>query len=326
MCAATLPAAPSTSPPHRYDVDSTRVGASGHAETNRRGSAPRKVWVAASGSPSSTRSAPPPATTTCSSRRAAGVSSWASSTTTSRSPARRRSSASRSVSRWSAAAPRIQAGSKAPGADRAVTSSYSRSTSAAATHSGRSWAWPSRARSSGSRPSSTARISRSRSSPRKVRVGRARCTDGGHGGAADSPAACPASSSPRMTSCSGPLSSRGVGSPARAAASRRMPKPSDWWVRASGVVVVPPSRAVTASRSRAAASRVGASRRQPSAVASPSSTRWATTSTATVDRPVPGAPSTRSTGPRCSTTARWLASSTGALGATVTGRRRTSTQ
>ena len=45
------------------------------------------------------------------------------------------------------------------------------------------------------------------------------------------------------------------------------------------VVVVPPSRAVTASRRRAAASRVGASRRQPSAVASPRSTRWATTST-----------------------------------------------
>ena len=49
------------------------------------------------------------------------------------------------------------------------------------------------------------------------------------------------------------------------------------------------------------------------------STRWATTSTATVDRPVPGAPSTRSTGPRCSTTARWLASSTGAGAATGGG-------
>ena len=54
--------------------------------------------------------------------------------------ARSRSRAVGSASRWSAAAPRIQAGSKAPGADRAVTSSYSRSTWAAATHSGRPWA------------------------------------------------------------------------------------------------------------------------------------------------------------------------------------------
>ena len=86
-CAATR-AARRPAPRHRTGTrcDSSRVGASGQAVTNRRGSAPRKVWVAASGSPSSTRSTPPPATTTCSRRSAAGVSSWASSTTTSRRP------------------------------------------------------------------------------------------------------------------------------------------------------------------------------------------------------------------------------------------------
>ena len=193
---------------------------------------------------------------------AAGVSSWASSTTTSRSPARSRSSASGSASRWSAAAPRIQAGSKAPGADSAVTSSYSRSTCGGGHPLGPVVLAPQPGEVVGveaaaRRPASAGRAARRGS----VRVGSARRTDSGHGGAGDSPAAWPASSSPRMTSCSGPLSSRGAGSPTRAAASRRMPKPRHWWVRASGLVVVPPSRAVTASRSRAAASRVGASSR-----------------------------------------------------------------
>ena len=206
-----------------------------------------------------------------------------------------------------------------------MTSSYSRSTCAAATHSARPCSRPRAARSSGSRPSSTARMRSSRSSARKVRVGSARSSSDGHGGRGVAPAACPASSSPRMTSCSGPLSSRGGGSPARAAASRRMPKPKDWWVRASGVVVVPPSRAVTASLRRPAASRVGARTRQPSGSTSPAATRSATTSTTTVEQPVPGAPSTRNNGPRCSTTARWLASRSGGSAACEAGRRRTST-
>ena len=205
-----------------------------------------------------------------------------------------------------------------------MTSSYSRRTAAPATHSGRACAAPRAARSPGSRPSSTARMSRSRSSERKPRVVSAGSSVAGQGGAGLVPEAWPASSSRRMTSCSGPLSSRGGGSPASAAASRRTPKPKDWCVRASGVVVVPPSRAVTASRRRAAARRVGESRRHASA-GMPSRTARTTRSTATVLLPVPGAPSTRTTGAPAATAARWEGSSDGSEAATTAGRRRTST-
>ena len=85
-----------------------------------------------------------------------------------------------------------------------------------------------------------------------------------------------------MTSCSGPLSSRGDGSPRSAAAWRRMPKPNAWWVRASGSVEVRASRAVTRWRSAAAASRVDVRSRHWSGTTSPASTRPTTSSTAVV--------------------------------------------
>ncbi len=60
-----------------------------------------------------------------------------------------------------------------------------------------------------------------------------------------------------MTSCSGPLSSRGGGSPRSAASARSTPKPKACQVRASDSVDVPPSRPVTCWRSvgRSAAAR-----------------------------------------------------------------------
>ena len=75
-----------------------------------RGSAPRNVWTATSGSPTSTRSGPVEVSTR-NSRAAAEVSSWASSTTTSRTSAHTLASAAESSSSKSAAAVRIQAGS-----------------------------------------------------------------------------------------------------------------------------------------------------------------------------------------------------------------------
>ena len=268
---------------------------------------------------------PGPATTP-SSRAAAAVISWASSTTTSLVLSRIRSSASGSSSSRSAAAPRIHAGSYAPGAERAVTWSYSASTCAAASHSGRPWVRPSAARSWASRPCSTARMSRSRSSPRNPRVGSASWTRSGQAGPRLSPRRWPSRRSRRMTSCSGPLSRRGVGSPRRAAAWRRTPKPKDWWVRASGSVEVRATRAVTRSRRDAAASRDDASSRHWSGSSSPASTRPTTTSTAVVVLPVPGAPSTRSTLPRWSTAACCRSSRGGAPTTRVGARRRVSTR
>lgn len=53
-------------------------------------------------------------------------------------------------------------------------------------------------------------------------------------------------------SCSGPLRSRGGGSPRSAARRRRIPKASDEAVRATGAVAVPPSSTMTRRRSLAA--------------------------------------------------------------------------
>ena len=121
-------------------------------------------------------------------RRCSGRSPGRRRRRRSRRPSRSRCQGVGSSSSRSAAAPRIQAGSYAPGADRAVTSSYSASTCAAPTHSGRPWVAPERREvGSASRPCSTARISRSRSSPRKPRVASAWRTRSGHAGPRLSP-------------------------------------------------------------------------------------------------------------------------------------------
>ena len=245
------------------------MGASGHAVRKSRGSAPRKVWVAASGSPSSTRSTAPGPTTTSRRRCAAGVSSCASSTTTRRSRERSRSRAPGSACSVSAAAPRIHAGSKAPGAERAVTSSYSRRTWAAATHSSRPCSRPRRSRSSGSRPSSTARMRRSRSSPRKVRVGTRQGERLGPRRARRGSRCVPGEQLAEDDVLLGTAQQPWRRVPGQRRGLARTPNPSDWWVRASGVVVVPPRRDVTASRRRPAARRVGARRRHASGSASP---------------------------------------------------------
>ena len=81
----------------------------------------------------------------------------------------------------------MPAGSNAPGVRSAVTSRYSRITSAAATHSCRPRSRPIRARSSGSSPRSSARISSSRSSARKPLSRNAGRTCSGQSGTAPSP-------------------------------------------------------------------------------------------------------------------------------------------
>ena len=286
--------------------------AAGHSRIKPPGSAPRKVCVALSGSPKNTSWAPAPPRA-CRSRMPAGVNSCASSTTTSRQGYHAWASSAGS-SRTSAAAPRIQAGSKDPGDRIAVTSSYSASTAAAATHSGCPCCAPRSARRCADRPSSTARISRSRNSDRKPFVGNASSRCAGQAGANPGSAACPARSSARMTSCSGPVMSRGAGSPRSAADRRISPKASDCIDRAKGPLVVPPTAAVTSSRNLTADSRLGARIRQASAANSPPATRSATIRVANHDLPEPGAPRMRSTAPRCSIAA-CCTSSGRALGA-----------
>ncbi len=205
-----------------------------------------------------------------------------------------------------------------------MTWSYSRSTCAAATHSGRPCSAPSAASRSASMPCSTARMSRSRSSARNPRLSSATRTCSGHGGGVASPFACPVRSSRRMTSCSGPLISRGGSSPRSAASRRRIPKPNAWWVRASGSVEVRASRAVTLWRSRAAATRVEVSSRHSSGDRPPNRTRSTTSSTAVVVLPVPGAPRTRSSGPPASSAACCPSSRLGAS-TTSAGARRSRT-
>ena len=109
-------------------------------------------------------------------------------------------------------------GRSSPRPASAVTPAYCRMNRAAARQSSRPWTRPSRSSSCGVTPRSYARITRSRSSCAKPRVGSAGCRRCGQSGA---PAARSPSSRSRTTrSCSGPASRRGDGSP-RSAASRR---------------------------------------------------------------------------------------------------------
>ena len=132
-----------------------------------------------------------------------------------------------------------------------------------------------------------------------------------------------------MTSCSGPLSRRGAGSPRSAAACRRMPNPKAWWVRASGSVEVPAEPGGDRARAgRPAASRDAASDQHSvglsTVAARPGRPR---PRRRVVVLPVPGAPSTRSTPPRCATAACWTSSRTGARRRPGSGaRRRVSTR
>ena len=127
-----------------------------------------------------------------------------------------------------------------------------------------------------------------------------------------------------MTSCSGPLSRRGAGSPRRAASTRSTPKPKACHVRASDSVDVPSSRAVTRCRSAAAAERLDVTTRQASARV-PERTAATTTSTASVDLPVPGAPSTLSTLAGESSARRCVASRHTASATRAGARRRMTT-
>ncbi len=105
-----------------------------------------------------------------------------------------------------------------------------------------------------------------------------------------------------------------------------MPNPSAWWVRASGSVEVPPSRAVIRSRRSAAATREADSASTRSGEAPSRWTRSTTASMTVVVLPVPGAPRTRSTPPRCATAACWTSSRSGASATRPGARRRVSTQ
>ncbi len=317
--------------PDRQRVGSTRTGAGvpsrcgwrSAARVSAAGSAPRNEPVVASGSPVTSRSEPVPQSWS-SRREVASTDSWWSSTATSRQ--RERSAASRSASPASsdAASSTMPAGSNAPGVRSAVTSRYSRITSAAATHSCRPRWRPIRARSSGSSPRSSARMSSSRSSARSPLSRNAGRTCSGQSGTAPSPARWPSTSSRSTVSCSGPEISRGLGSPASTAARRISPNAYEAGVRASGSPTASgptcASRAVTRSRSAAAASRDGASTSTFEGSSPSRATRATTDSTSVVVLPVPGAP-TSTSGPlpaRRATTSAWTASSSG--GSTAPGR------
>ncbi len=188
----------------------------------------------------------------------------------------------------------------------ASTATYSRRKRAAAGQSARPSFSPSRARSTGPTPRSAARISRSRSWPANARVRRAgRRSVGQPTGSSSGSSPTTSSSSRMIRSCSGPVSSRGDGSPRSAAARRSNPKAYAGKVRTSGSRSTRwPSCAIRASmrcRSAVAPRRPKVSTRIRSG-STPSATRAATASTSVLVLPVPGPPST-SIGPSvCPTT------------------------
>ncbi|PSK64462.1 hypothetical protein B0E53_03576 [Micromonospora sp. MH33] len=189
---------------------------------------------------------------------------------------------------------------------RARTATYSRRKRAAAGQSARPSFSPSRASSTGPTPRSAARISRSRSCWAKARVRSAGSRSSGHPTGSSAGSSPTTSSSSRMIrSCSGPVSSRGEGSPRSAAARRSSPKAYAGKVRTSGSRTTRwPSPAIRASirwRSSVAPRRPKVSTRTCSG-STPSATRAATASTRVRVLPVPGPPTT-SMGPSvCATT------------------------
>ena len=149
-------------------------------------------------------------------------------------------------------------------------------------------------------------MSRSRSWPANARVRRAgRRSVGQPTGSSSGSSPTTSSSSRMIRSCSGPVSSRGDGSPRSAAARRSNPKAYAGKVRTSGSRSTRwPSWAIRASmrwRSAVAPRRPKVSTRIRSG-STPSATRAATASTSVLVLPVPGPPST-SIGPSvCPTT------------------------
>ncbi len=132
----------------------------------------------------------------------AGSVSWYSSTRMRRRTLSSPASSAGSASSASVAARISSAGSQAPGRDSEVTSRYSCRNAPAATHSGRLRARPSAANCGPSRPRSTARSSRSRSSPANARVPIAGCNCAGQ---RDRPRSrSPLINSRSTRSCSGP--------------------------------------------------------------------------------------------------------------------------
>ncbi len=188
----------------------------------------------------------------------------------------------------------------------ASTATYSRRKRAAAGQSARPSFSPSRASSTGPTPRSAARISRSRSCWANARVRSAgRRSSGQPTGSSPGSSPTTSSSSRMIRSCSGPVSSRGEGSPRSAAARRSNPKAYAGNVRTSGSRITRcPSPAMRASirwRSSVAPRRPKVSTRMRSG-STPSATRAATASTSVDVLPVPGPPTT-SIGPSvCATT------------------------